>query len=78
MTVDLYNPHEDGDGENQDKLLDCNRDGRLGQLSQLQHVLASMECLGNELHGHVVDEEGDYSSGLAQQQNCDFVKMSIH
>ena len=70
--VDLHNPREDCEGENQDKLLDCTRDGRLGQLSQLQHVGASVEGLGDELHGNVVDD-WDYSLG-----NCDFVQMPIY
>ena len=73
MTVDLHNPHEDCEGENQDELLDCTRDGRLGQLCQLQHVGASVEDLGNELHGNVVDDEWDYSIG-----NCDFVHIPIY
>ena len=60
MTVDLHNPHEDCEGENQDKLLDCTRDGKLGQLSQLQHIDTSVEGLGNELHGNVVDDDDEW------------------
>ena len=63
MTVDLHNPHDDYEGEKQDKLLHSTRDGRLGQLSQLQHVVASVDGLGNELHDNVVDDEWDYSLG---------------
>ena len=73
VTDDLYNPHEDGDGENQDKLLDCNRDGRLGQLSQLQHVFASVDGLGYDLHDNVVDDAWDYTLG-----NCDFFQLLKH
>ena len=52
----LHDNHEDGEGENQDNLRDGARDGRAGQLSPLHHVSASVESLGDELHGHVVDE----------------------
>ena len=48
------------EGENQDKLLDCTRDGKLGQLSQLQHIDTSVEGLGNELHGNVVDDDDEW------------------
>ena len=58
MTAVLHDNHEDGEGENQDNLLDGARDGngRVGQLSPLHHVSASVEGLGDEVHGHVVDE----------------------
>ena len=72
MTVDLHNPHEDCEGENLDKLPDCTRDVRLGQLSQLQHVGAFVEGLGDELHVNVVNE-WDYSL-----RNCNFVQMPIY
>ena len=56
-TVDLHNPHEDNEW---DKLLDCTRVGKLGQLFQLQHIDTSVEGLGNELHGNVVDDDDEW------------------
>ena len=56
VTAVLHDNHEDGEGENQDNLLDGAWDGRVGQLSPLHHVSASVEGFGDELHGHVVDE----------------------
>ena len=56
MTAVLHDNHENCEGEIQDNLLDGTRDGGVGQLSPLQHVSASVEGLGDELHGHAVDE----------------------
>ena len=63
MTAVLHDDHENGEGGNQDNLLDGTQDGRVGQLSPLHHVSASVEDLGDELHGHAV-HEWDNSLGL--------------
>ena len=74
VTAVLHNKHEDGEGENQDNLRDGARDGRAGQLSPLHHVTDSVEGLGDEFHGHVVDE---WDNSLELRLNSDFVRVSI-
>ena len=54
MTAVLHDNHENCEGEIQDNLLDGTRDGGVGQLSPLQHVSASVEGLGDELHGQAM------------------------
>ena len=57
MTAVLHDNHGDVEGENQDNLLDGTRDGRVGQLSPLHHVSASVEGLGDELHAMLLMSE---------------------